>query len=142
MFIKSKFELLVATFFLVSATGCAATADKEETEQNVPAPVMVDKSHKDALVHGVAGQPIVLQLPSNATTGYEWSVSAKDAAFGAPLVSYVVEGEGMGAGGTTRFTWADTRTVNPGRYPITLTYARSWDPNAADTFSFVVAIDE
>lgn len=154
MFTKTSQKLasiFSVTLFAVSIAGCAADASENDGRVDtkkqdnaivdpVVAPVMIDQTKKDAVVQVGAGQAIILSLPSNATTGFEWSITSKDAPFGEPTVSDVIEGDGMGAGGRTQFTWVDTKTVSPGRYTISLEYKRSWEPAAADTFSFVVEI--
>jgi predicted secreted protein len=144
-------SLAAAALFAVTVAGCAAEssgsasenaigtqAQKQETA--VVAPVTVDQNSNEQVVDVGAGQAIVLHLPSNATTGYEWVVTSEGAPFGEPSVSYHVEGEALGAGGTTTIVWMGTKDASPGRYPISLSYQRSWEPGAADTFSFIVEI--
>jgi predicted secreted protein len=151
---------VAALFALGTVTGCAAesvenggeahtqkqeqTAQTEQTEQKleqpVVAPVMIDQDSNGKSVDVAAGQAIMLRLPSNATTGYEWVVSSEGVPFGEPLVSYQAEGAAFGAGGSTTFTWVDTKSVSAGSYPVSLSYKRSWEPGTADTFSFVVEI--
>jgi inhibitor of cysteine peptidase len=105
------------------------------------APVTLDESDSAKTVDVARGQAIVVRLPSNATTGYEWKVSSDVTALGEPHASYEPEGNAAGSGGSTSFIWSDTKTVAAGHYAITLSYKRSWEPSALDTFSFVVAID-
>jgi predicted secreted protein len=145
----------------VALTGCAADAQgsgsgdvrSQKQSQDVGqingepvsgglfAPVTVDESSNGKTVDVTRGQAIVVRLPSNATTGYEWTVSSEVTALGEPEGSYVPEGSAAGSGGSTSFVWSDTKTVAAGHYAITLSYKRSWEPSAITTFSFVVALD-
>jgi predicted secreted protein len=165
-FVSSSLLAVVASA-MFAITGCAAQAapapandgdvSHQETQKEVTqpdtqkevaqpdgwvvAPVMIDEKSKDATVSVSAGQPIVLTLASNATTGFEWSITSNGLPIDAPAVHYEAAGQEPGSGGSTAFTWANTKTLSPGRYPLTLGYARSWETVApAETFSFVVEI--
>jgi hypothetical protein len=55
-------------------------------------------------------------------------------------MNYLPEGDAPGAGGTTSFTWADTKSVASGSYAIEFRYKRAWESDAVDTFSVIVAL--
>lgn len=139
--VASLVSIAFAALVAVNLAGCAADeATTQQQETPVAAPVTIDEASNGKTVGVAAGQAFMLHLPSNATTGYEWTIVSEGGPFHDPEVSYVPAGEAMGAGGSTRFTWADTKDVAPGRYLVTLDYKRAWEPGAADSFSFTVEI--
>jgi inhibitor of cysteine peptidase len=90
------------------------------------------------------GTEIRIVLPSNATTGYEWSVTT--APDGSVLVAagnngaYVApDSDLMGAAGTQTFTYT---AGTSGTTSLLLSYARPFgDEGAAETFSLAVTIE-
>ena len=105
------------------------------------APVTINADSNGKSVGVVAGQAVVVFLPSNGTTGYEWGVSSSTAApLGEPAVTCLPGGDAPGGGGSTEILWANTANVAPGQYTIALAYKRSWEPAAIDTFSVVLDV--
>jgi predicted secreted protein len=148
-------SVLSFAFAASALIGCAADTahpvdesahDQKQPEQIVEdpvvSPVTIDENSKGKTVAVSAGQAIIVRLPSNGTTGYEWSVSSDATPLGQPDVSYVPPSStsAPGAGGSTSFTWANTKTAPLGTYTIALQYKRSWEPDAIDSFSFVVEL--
>ncbi|MBN2361620.1 MAG: protease inhibitor I42 family protein [Deltaproteobacteria bacterium] len=92
------------------------------------------------------GEPVVLELPANATTGFQWSVISTDRSFGYPQEDYIQGGPGIGTGGTARFTWdTDNPFVAAGStHMVTLAYARPWEHGTppAKTFELTVNITD
>jgi inhibitor of cysteine peptidase len=86
------------------------------------------------------GQDVVVSLPANATTGYEWSVLSTDKSFGYPEESYVASGSSVGGGGTSIFTWHTSTPFALGRHTVKLQYKRDWEAKAIDTFTFTVNV--
>lgn len=74
------------------------------------------------------GKTFTVALDANATTGYTWSQTIKDASVVAYVDNvYVAEArdpEVVGGGGTDTFTF---KAVGTGTTTITLTYARPWE---------------
>jgi len=145
--------LVVASPF---AVGCAGTeedpseaaGDSEEAadEQDVVSgkSVKVTQADADKTITVKKGQSVILTLPSNATTGYSWKVTATDRTFGYPTEKYVrPSSSAVGAGGSQKFTW---KTSSPlpmlGKHKVTLEYRRPWETSgpAAQTFTFTVDI--
>jgi predicted secreted protein len=91
------------------------------------------------------GRTLILELPSNASTGYQWMLNA-------PVPhsnleeKYVHGGVNLpGAGGTQRFTW---RTLSGPDYSETvqveLEYKRPWEQNGSSPrppFRFTLTLD-
>ncbi len=89
------------------------------------------------------GQDVVVSLPANATTGYEWSVLSTDKSFGYPEESYVASGSGqVGGGGTSIFTWHTNTPFALGHHSVKLQYKRDWETKAIDTFVFSVDVTQ
>lgn len=142
--------LVVASPF---AVGCAAeeepsdVADSEEAtdEQDVVSGKSVKVSQADAgkTITVKKGQSVILTLPSNATTGYQWKVTRTDRTFGYPAEKYLSSSSAVGGGGAQKFTW---KTSSPlpmlGQHAVTLEYRRPWETSgpAAQTFTFTVDI--
>ena len=71
---------------------------------------------------------LVVQLPSNPTTGYRWQVVKSEPAFlqpGSRQGSFEADpGAGLGAGGRQTFTY---RAIRPGSARLILQYGRPWE---------------
>jgi inhibitor of cysteine peptidase len=107
---------------------------------DTPAPITVTEQDSDKTIEVAVGQKILVQLPSNPTTGYQWSVLGKPA----PLVfvksDYAANPQAaarMGAGGmqTLRFT-----AKSEGKVELKLGYARPWEKDMAPAKTFVVTV--
>jgi inhibitor of cysteine peptidase len=84
------------------------------------------------------GDTIIIQLPENPTTGYEWAVETADDEIVAlqgsdftlpPTVT-------MGGGGTRVFTFG---AKEPGAVPIRLKYWRPWEGDGSVSDRFDIA---
>jgi len=88
------------------------------------------------------GQQVRVQLPSNPTTGYQWSVLGDPAPLKFVKSDYAADPQAagrMGAGGTQtlRFT-----AKASGKVELKLGYARSWEKDVppAKTFSVTIVV--
>jgi inhibitor of cysteine peptidase len=91
------------------------------------------------------GQDVLVKLPSNPSTGYQWKVVSTNRTFGYPAdVKFLPNGGGVGSGGVERFTWKTKNTFRPmlGEHTVKMEYARSWETDVAPakTFSFTVKV--
>ena len=85
------------------------------------------------------GTSILLQLPGNPSTGYDW-----EASIGNPSVleqsgmpKFTPSSSAVGAGGTYNF-WFHPRTA--GRTDLTLVYRRSWETGIAPLKTYTITI--
>ena len=91
------------------------------------------------------GEELIIELPSNASTGYAWDLRepADSAIVDLESVTYVMDDapDGMsGVGGTEVFQF---RATGVGSTTIRLEYVRSWEPDAsADTHTQEVTVIE
>jgi inhibitor of cysteine peptidase len=87
-------------------------------------------------------QHIVVQLPSNPTTGYEWSVTALGGLEQVGKATYkATEASGVvGSGGTQSFTFTGHKR---GSGELTLEYRRPWEKGtpAARTWTATVSVE-
>jgi inhibitor of cysteine peptidase len=87
---------------------------------------ITDKNSGQAIAISV-GQSLSVRLPSNPTTGYEWTAAPLHAGpltqLRAPAFEAPASGR-LGAGGTEVFSY---RGVAAGTAHLTFSYARSWE---------------
>ena len=85
------------------------------------------------------GQDVVVELPTNPSTGYTWKVVATDQTFGYPTEEFVgPDSNVVGAGGTLKLTWKTRSAAQMlGGHSVKLEYRRPWEQDvpAAKTFS-------
>lgn len=90
------------------------------------------------------GDDVVVNLPSNASTGYSWKVVATDRTFGYPTETYTAADPArIGGGGTATLTWKTRGALSlVGEHTVQLEYRRGFDPDApaARSFSFTVDV--
>lgn len=94
----------------------------------------------------VAGNPVVLTLPQNASTGYLWSVESTDKTFGHPQMETQPGDPNIpGNGGTQTFTWRTTSVIPMvGKHTVRMILQRPFAETVppAETFTFSVNIKE
>jgi inhibitor of cysteine peptidase len=85
------------------------------------------------------GDTIIVRLPENPTTGYEWTVDTADDEIVGPRGSDFILSPtvAMGSGGTRAFTFG---TKEPGMGRIRLKYWRAWEGESSVRDHFDVAI--
>lgn len=94
--------------------GCAGAAPPEYTDERVP------------IIAG-AGEPFVIALTSNPTTGFSWQLNYDSTMLTLAGKDYVQDPSAsgrVGAGGTEKFTF---QGVEAGTTKVTLTYQRPWE---------------
>lgn len=106
--------------------------------------VTADEADDGKVLDVPAGKRVELTLPSNATTGFKWSVVSTNRTFGYPEEEFLPPAtDAIGASGAQKFTW---RTDGPlpmlGTHTVELHYKRSWETSAppAKTFRLVVRV--
>lgn len=103
-------------------------------------PSLFPKNNLDA-DYVAEGKSLVVNLDSNPTTGYTWSVEISDESVICFVKSaYTQTGSGMGAGGRDSFRFVG---LSEGEAQIDFAYSRQWteDP-AANTAQFNVSVDK
>lgn len=138
------FCAMLAVPTVMCGTGCAVddTGDAVANATEAKEPVVIDETGDGQSFDVIEGQKIIVRLPGNATTGYEWTVASTDRTFGYPAESnYVTDDEAVGSGGVYEFIWVTKSPLSMvGTHTVTLQYKRSWETEAADEFTFTVNI--
>lgn len=99
-----------------------------------------DRSERD--VESAPGEQFVIQLESNVTTGYAWTVASNtDPAVAKKTVSQYLPAQPavVGSGGVQRLVFD---AITKGTTTIVLRYERSFEPDASDeelTYTVTVA---
>jgi inhibitor of cysteine peptidase len=129
VFVTLLFGLLAGAFLLAEALGGSGTNPS----------VTLGESDNGKTVTVSAGTSILLQLPGNPSTGYDWEVT-----IGNPSVleqsgtrKFTPSSSAMGAGGTYNF-WFQPKTA--GRTDLTLVYRRSWETGVAPLKTYKITI--
>lgn len=131
------------------ALGCASPGDSSDLAESTEAlsarpAVQISGSDDGKTIVVPEGSDVVLSLPSNATTGYEWIVVRTDRTFGYPTHEEYLPSSsgGLGTGGTQRFTWKTSGVLSVvGRHAVGLEYKRSFEQAPPlKTFSFTVDV--
>jgi inhibitor of cysteine peptidase len=92
------------------------------------------------------GQRVVVELPSNPSTGYDWEVTSTNRTFGYPVEEEFIADEpgAIGGGGTSRLIWkTDGPLSYVGTHEVKLEYRRPFDPPETppdDSFGFTVEV--
>jgi inhibitor of cysteine peptidase len=84
------------------------------------------------------GQELVLRLPEQPTTGFQWELTLAGAPAGA-LARASFEPPAAGAGGPGRRVWR-FRAIQAGEGRIALRYGRPWEPAAPTARAFALRL--
>lgn len=117
-------------------------SDEWFTMTRVDGALELDADDNGGTFDVVEGTDVVLQLPSNPSTGYDWQITSTDRSFGYGTKTFEAAGP-VGGGGTTKFVW---KTAGPiplvGEHVVKLEYRRSFetDTPAQQTFDLTVNV--
>lgn len=121
--------LLAGAFLLAEALGGSGTN----------APVTLGEGDNGKTVTVSAGASVLVQLPGNPSTGYDWEVTVGNPSVleqsGAP--KFTPSSGALGAGGTYQF-WFQPKTA--GTTDLTLVYRRSWERDVAPVKTYKITI--
>ena len=122
--LRGGLSVLAVAALLGGMTSCAAKTIYGETTPRIET---------------TAGRDVVIELPSNPTTGYEWRIGALPDTRIITLLSADFEAgpsSALGAGGRQRWIF---RAVGPGTATLRLDHGRPWAaPEKSTTFTVVV----
>ena len=107
---------------------------------SVEMPVTVSLTDSGGEAALLPGQPLVVRLPSNPSTGYSWSykVVGDDVLHLDSVSGVTTAKDGMvGAPGETAWTF---RAQGKGIAELSYAYARSWEKNAAPAKTFRLTV--
>ncbi|MCI5211621.1 MAG: hypothetical protein D3910_23220 [Candidatus Electrothrix sp. ATG2] len=131
--------LFVLTVF-VFATGCGCTGAAENRESVMPEVVLGTIDH-GGVIKVVLGSRVLLRLPENPTTGYQWVLEPfRSSALELRSNRYQMPSEpGLGSLGVRVFVF---RARSPGTVTLRLCLKRPWEPteNAAKSFEVTLCL--
>lgn len=136
----------IPTLLIVAGLGLTAChAGPVETPDTPLAGTSDVKGARDGATTLAVGETLLIELPSNATTGYAWAISdAKTEVLspGSPFGQEITDPHepGMvGVGGTTAWRF---RAVRRGTATLTFTYGRPWETTApaAETATYTITV--
>lgn len=136
MSLRKVVELAVSLAAVVATFGCVAHGT---ARAGAPPALSIDEHADHATLPLVVGQKLVLTLPGNPTTGFQWQAISR----GEPVLEpegvpeYAAEGSAIGAGGRYRYT---LKAVRPGSAPVKLVYRRSFEPDLPPARVFEVTV--
>ena len=151
--LRGRRVLTIVTSMSLAASGCDSANDRPTQVQDPldqgagsnPLSVQVDFITLTAADNGRQieivglGRMLVVQLPGNPTSGYNWEVDAADAdvlaTMGEPV--FVASTSLLGSGGDLHCRF---RTVGYGVTDLRLAYRRSWENAAADSFAARIGV--
>ncbi len=82
-----------------------------------------------------AGDPFVVELAANPTTGYQWQPAFDPAALKLVERDFSLPGAAIGGGGVERFRF---ESLAAGASQLSFAYQRSWEPGVRDQAQFEV----
>jgi len=104
-------------------------------------PLSLTEAHDGDLVDLKVGDEVIVRLTGNPTTGYAWLVadSLKETVLESLGDGVFVPGTDAPAGGGGHFEFR-FRAVAIGTTPLELSYRRTWEDEALETFAVAVIV--
>lgn len=100
----------------------------------------IEVAASGAVVNATPGDRIVVRLPENASTGYQWSVAELGAAVEIESDELLLPGtQAPGAAGQRVLR---LRPRGPGQTRVVLRLQRRWEPEPVDRFEFDVIVPD
>jgi inhibitor of cysteine peptidase len=91
----------------------------------------------DQMISASVGEPFVIELEGNPTTGYKWDLQLDSSKVKIIDRQYQASGGAMGSGGKERFT---LQPVASGETSIRALYKRVWEPSAIEEHDFQLRV--
>jgi predicted secreted protein len=143
-FAAAAFLLSVASF---GAVGCAGNTNTQESNDATESDIVkgslpalnISKADDGKSVVVNEGADLVLELETNASTGYSWMIES-DGGFTQPVITYVGgDVHRPGAPSTEVLTWKTAGKV--GSHSLELIYQRPWAERTPPAATFKVTVD-
>lgn len=136
---------IVSIASLIVLGACAAPADETPSPASGQAAVGEVQGVRDGRTMLAVGQTLVISLPSNATTGYTWTLSGSNIEVLNPGTPFGEEATdphepGMvGVGGNTSWRFL---AAQPGTVRLSFAYRRAWETNTrpAETATYTIVV--
>jgi inhibitor of cysteine peptidase len=131
--------VITLIFVCVAALGQQA-ASASKAQPSSPAVILTERDNGTDIDITI-GSALVVQLPSNPSTGYNWTIAGEPSPLKLQKTSFrkgATKASSVGASGTAIF---QLRASSPGLATLTLIYRRSWEYNVAPIKTFTVRVD-
>ncbi|MDR1529239.1 MAG: protease inhibitor I42 family protein [Burkholderiales bacterium] len=126
---------------LASLTGCASTETRPD-DALISSNIMLTEAQTGKEILAQVGQQIDIRLPSNRSTGYQWTQTEpmRGALRDASPLYEPTNPEVLGSGGTDVFHFTAAR---PGKQALKFEYARTWvgSPPASQKVNYVIIVE-
>jgi len=143
---RSSFAMLIPPAGLLLLCGFAQAKHKHiPALSSIPAARQTAAGENDnnSSLTLPTNQVLVVALPANPTTGYQWEVKTVDSGVLKQLgdVTYQPDSNLVGSGGTSTLVFL---AAGKGKTELNLIYARSWEKNTppAKTFTLQIEVKE
>jgi len=137
-----RFAILTILLGVLLSAGIAVAgqaAGSSAKPQSARSPVTITDQDNSTNVDLTTGELLVVKLPSNPSTGYDWSVSGDPAPLKLTKHSHLRSTSGaVGAPQTAVFEF---RAASAGVVHLTLLYRRSWEYNVPPVKTFTVTVE-
>ena len=109
---------------------------------DAPPPITVTEQDSGKTIEIAVGQKMLVQLPSNPTTGYRWSVLGNPAPLKFVKSDYATDPRAAGRIGTEGVQTLRFTAKSSGKVELKLGYIRPWEKDvpAAKTFSVTLVV--
>lgn len=136
---------IVSIASLIVLGACAAPADQTPSPASSEAAGGEVQGVRDGRTTLAVGQTLLISLPSNATTGYAWTLSGSNIDVLSPGTPFGEEATdphepGMvGVGGNTSWRF---QAAQPGMVHLSFAYRRAWEANTrpAETATYTIVV--
>ncbi|WP_298163381.1 protease inhibitor I42 family protein [Brevundimonas sp.] len=136
---------IVSIASLIVLCACAAPADQTPSPASGEAAGGEVQGLRDGRTTLAVGQTLLISLPSNATTGYAWTLSGSNSEVlkpGTPFGQEVIDAHApgmVGVGGNTLWRFL---AGQPGTVRLSLAYRRAWETNTrpAETATYTIVV--
>ena len=140
MVLRSSLILITVIAACTAAFGQQQGTSASKAQPSVPNVVLTEQDNgKD--IDLTIGTDLYVKLPSNPSTGYDWTIAGDPAPLKLQKASYRKSTKGgntVGGSGTTVFRLSASSS---GLATLTLVYRRSWEYNVPPIKTFAVRVD-
>lgn len=129
-------RLLLTVLVALAGAGCASTGSSAKGSDDI----YLDRHSDGNIVRLHRGQRLIVTLPGNPSTGYQWEElpGASGVLARQGDADYTSDGRELGVGGYYRFTFLAVAT---GKAPLRLVYRRPFEQGVKPMATFSVDID-
>jgi inhibitor of cysteine peptidase len=129
--------MVVAAIALI---GCSAKQKNVSTPTNTGSAISITEQDSGKSIEMAKGQTLFMRLPSNPTTGYQWTLQGNAAPLELIKSDFASDSQAknmVGVGGTQSFQFT---AKSVGQTVVKLEYRRPWEKDTAAAKTFIVTV--